>query len=121
MGPYESCHCEETDIQQRLRAQTQELNLLRRELLVAQNNVEKLKQDARPFAIEKFLESDKDIGFYTGLKNYESFINLLEFLEPGTDGKNIKRNAGNLQAHEYCGRPRKLLVENELFLVLVKL
>ncbi|CAN7985920.1 unnamed protein product [Ixodes hexagonus] len=51
-----------------------------------------LEEESVPFGIEKFRECDDDILFYTGLPRYSSFVFLLEFLDPGENGKNIKRH-----------------------------
>ncbi|CAN7943942.1 unnamed protein product [Ixodes hexagonus] len=84
-----------------------------------------LEEESVPFGIEKFRECDDDILFYTELPRYSSFVFLLEFLDPGENGKNIKRHqkagSGGHPSHESSGRRRKVTVENQLFLVLVKL
>ncbi|CAN7988745.1 unnamed protein product [Ixodes pacificus] len=105
----------------RLKAKSQELNMLRDELVSAQRCLEKLKGDYAPFGIEKFQHSNKDIQFYTGLPNYGSFVDLLEFLDPGEGGKNIIRHHSSHQHEDYRGRPQKVSVSNQLFMVLVKI
>ncbi|CAN7949879.1 unnamed protein product [Ixodes hexagonus] len=110
---------------QEVSSQCKELDLLRNNLILAQRDLEKLKEESVPFGIEKFRECDDDILFYTGLPRYSSFVFLLEFLDPGENGKNIKRHqkasSGGHPSHESRGRRRKVTVENQLFLVLVKL
>ncbi|CAN7987227.1 unnamed protein product [Ixodes pacificus] len=110
---------------QEVSAQCKELDLLRNNLILAQRELEKLKEESAPFGIEKFRECDADIQFYTGLPRYSSFVFLLEFLDPGENGKNIKRHqkasSGGQPSHESSGRRQKVSVENQLFLVLVKL
>ncbi|CAN7977461.1 unnamed protein product [Ixodes persulcatus] len=110
---------------QEVSAQCKELDLLRNNLILAQRKLAKLEEESAPFGIEKFRECDADILFYTGLPRYSSFVFLLEFLDPGENGKNIKRHqkasSGGQHSHESSGRRQKVSVENQLFLVLMKL
>ncbi|CAN8032360.1 unnamed protein product [Ixodes persulcatus] len=110
---------------QEVSAQCKELDLLRNNLILAQRKLAKLEEESAPFGIEKFRECDADILFYTGLPRYSSFVFLLEFLDPGENGKNIKRHqkasSGGQPSHESSGRRQKVSVENQLFLVLMKL
>lgn len=59
--------------------------------------------------------------FYTGLPSYEDFVDLMAFLKPGDNGSNVLRVEGDSSTNSTKGRKRKLTVENELFLVLVRL
>ncbi|XP_064461594.1 uncharacterized protein LOC135371475 [Ornithodoros turicata] len=106
----------------KLKDQTSEINVLRCELATAQANLLQ-REEVSPFGIEQFKENDEDIQFYTGLPSYNHFLSLLEFLDPGENGKNVRRNeaASSLPNSEQAGRPQKVSVENRLFLVLVKL
>ncbi|XP_064479283.1 uncharacterized protein LOC135392506 [Ornithodoros turicata] len=106
----------------KLKDQTSEINMLRCELATAQANLLQ-REEVSPFGIEQFKENDEDIQFYTGLPSYNHFLSLLEFLDPGENGKNVRRNEGasSLPNSEQAGRPQKVSVENRLFLVLVKL
>lgn len=107
------------NLRDRLKAKSQELNMLRDELVSARRCLEKLKGDYAPFGIEKFQRSNEDIQFYTGLPNYGSFVDLLEFLDPGEGGKNVVRHHSSHQHEDYGGRPQKMSVSNQLFMVLV--
>ncbi|CAN7948679.1 unnamed protein product, partial [Ixodes hexagonus] len=82
----------------------------------------KLLEKSIGFCIQKFKTSDEDVQFYTGLPSYGHFLTLLQFLDPGEDGKNIKywKSAASSDGQRR-GRPQKLSIENQLFLVLVKL
>ncbi|XP_064461767.1 uncharacterized protein LOC135371725 [Ornithodoros turicata] len=106
-------------LQEQLKSQTSEIHLLRSELAIAQAENQELEQ-VTPFGIAKFKGDDDDIQFYTGLPSYGHFCTLLSFLDPGENGKNIIRNEGTRRS-EQSGRPQKVSVENQLFLVLVKL
>lgn len=108
------------DVQHKLTAQGKELGLLRDELIQAQRKIESLEKKNAPFGIEKFQESDEDIQFYTGLRSYSHFVRFLKFLDAGEDGENIRRHQGG-SGHRNSGRRRKVDVENQLFLVLIKL
>ena len=82
------------------------------------------------------LTSDRDIAFYTGFPNYDIFIALFNFLNPGTHGENIRyvrakpgdfyvtTNNGELE-QKNCerkkGRPKKLKPIEEYFMVLCRL
>ncbi|CAN7948855.1 unnamed protein product [Ixodes hexagonus] len=118
-----SAQAELGNVRNRLRAQSQELSMLRDELVTAQRCLEKLKDDYAPFGIEKFQQCDEDIRFYTGLPDYGSFADLLEYLDPGEDSRNIIRhhNPRSQQHQDYRGRPQKVSVPNQLFMVLIKL
>lgn len=107
----------------KLRSQSQDLDILRTELFTSQRCVEKLKTQYAPFGIEKFQECDEDIQFYTGLPDYDSFVDLLEYLDPGENGSNIIRHhrTSSYRYEAYRGRPQKVSVPNQLFMVLIKL
>ncbi|XP_064461704.1 uncharacterized protein LOC135371648 [Ornithodoros turicata] len=80
------------------------------------------KQRTSNFSLEKFKHSDEDIMLYTGLPCYEQFMSLMEFLDPGERGCNVLRTEGSSSTTKStAGRKRKLSVEDELFLVLVRL
>ncbi|XP_077551073.1 uncharacterized protein LOC144164418 [Haemaphysalis longicornis] len=66
--------------------------MLQDELVTAQQCSQKLKEEYEPFGIEKFKQSNDDIQFYTGLPDYETFEELLEFLDPGDNGEDMIRH-----------------------------
>lgn len=80
---------------------------------------------AVPFGVGKFKENDDDMAFYTGLLSYNHFLCLVDFLDPGEGGKNILRtdsaNSSSRTSKQPLGRPQKLSVEDQLFVILVKL
>ena len=82
------------------------------------------------------LTSDRDIAFYTGFPNYDIFIALFNFLNPGTHGENIRyvrakpgdfyvtTDNGELEkknCERKKGRPKKLKPNEEYFMVLCRL
>lgn len=75
------------------------------------------------FGVERFKDSDDDIEFYTGLPSYNHFCSLVHVLDFGKNGENIarKRTTSEPRNSDYRGRQHKISVENQLFLVLVKL
>ncbi|XP_070391023.1 uncharacterized protein [Dermacentor albipictus] len=105
-----------------IKAQNNELKLLRTELVTAQKNIEKL-EELPPFGIQRFKDNNDDIEFYTGLPSYKHFCALMNLLDFGENGENIarKRTRSGLRNVEYSGRRHKVGMENQLFLVLVKL
>lgn len=60
-----------------LKAKNLELNMLQDELVTAQQRLRKVKDEYEPFGIEKSRHSDEDVQFYTGLPDYESFLDLV--------------------------------------------
>ncbi|EEC05196.1 conserved hypothetical protein, partial [Ixodes scapularis] len=73
------------------------------------------------FCIERFKDCDKDFAAYTGLPSYQHFTALTAFLDPREGGCNVLRTECVGGAGASSGRNRKLTMENELFLVLVRL
>jgi hypothetical protein len=82
------------------------------------------------------LTSDQDIAFYTGFPNYDIFIALFNYLNPGTHGENIRyvREKPNdfyvaiddgepekENGERKKGRPKKLKPIEEYFMVLCRL
>ena len=78
------------------------------------------------FGINRFMLSDSDIRFYTGLPDYKTFLALYNFLKPRL-GFQLNYNNGytNVSKHpSYVvsrGRPRNLLDIDELFLTMNRL
>lgn len=110
-------------LQQQLKASTAETAVLRVELLKSQKCLNELEASV-PFGVSKFKENDDDMVFYTGMPSYSHFLSLLDFLEPGESGQNILRTestGSSTRSEQLLGRPHKLSVEDQLFLVLVKL
>lgn len=118
-----SCRPELETAKNKLKAQNKELDVLRSELVTFQQCMDKLKTQYAPFGIEKFEECDEDIQFYTGLPDYATFVDLLDYLDPGENGCNIMRHHSTRihKNQDYRGRPQKVSVPNRLFMVLIKL
>ncbi len=82
------------------------------------------------------LTSDRDITFYTGFPNYNIFLTLFNYLNPGTNGENIRyvrekpvdfyvtTDNGEIEkknCERKKGRPKKLQPIKEYFMVLCRL
>lgn len=105
-----------------LKERSDQVHKLRSDLEHVSMKHRKLQEESRGFGIQKFQSSNVDIQFYTGLPSYAHFQELLKFVEPGNKGENIiywKSTATS--EDERRGRPQKLSIEDQLFLVLVKL
>ena len=87
---------------------------------------------ARVFSVERFLESDKDLNFFTGFPDRFVFEAVFEYLEPGKEGENInywhstdESSVDANQNHENNipkqGRPRILAPKEEFFLTICRL
>ncbi|XP_049268707.1 uncharacterized protein LOC119382223 [Rhipicephalus sanguineus] len=109
-------------LKQQIKEQNKELQLIRSELITAQKTIERL-EEVPSFGAERFKESDEDIEFYTGLPTYQHFVALMDLLDFGENGENVVRKTrrSDLQNHDSRGRQHKVSIENQLFLVLVKL
>ena len=57
---------------------------------VAELNGRNAMLQARIFSVDRFLESDKDVTFYTEFPSRGVFESVFEFLDPGNEGENIK-------------------------------
>ncbi|CAN7951069.1 unnamed protein product [Ixodes pacificus] len=116
---------------------TSDLQEAREELAEARNEVQKLTRHielleeskkkmeeklSRKFSIECFKDSPDDVLFYTGLPNYDAYLSLLKYVNPGSNGENIKVwSTSYSRGSSKLGRPRSLPPHDELFLVLVRL
>lgn len=89
------------------------------------------------------LKSDENIAFYTGFPNYSTFLAIFKFLNTGDKGENVRyysSNKSEVTADFYqnqedeeeeeasqntekgkAGRPRKLAVIDEFFIVMCRL
>uniref|UniRef100_G3MQG1 THAP-type domain-containing protein n=1 Tax=Amblyomma maculatum TaxID=34609 RepID=G3MQG1_AMBMU len=119
----------------RLRNKKKELKLVKetlfrvsRELELAKERLQELeKKIGKQFSVQRFMHNDDDMRFYTGLPSYAMFKTILEFLNPGDNGENIRMwSAQQSQPAQQStpsrmGRPKSLTVENEFFLFLVRL
>jgi hypothetical protein len=78
------------------------------------------------FGVRRFMASDSDIRFYTGLPDYATFVSLYNFVKP-KPGFNLNYYNGYTNAAKdpsYVvsrGRPRNLCEIDELFLTLTRL
>jgi hypothetical protein len=92
--------------------------------------------ESKLFKIDRFRSKPSSISFYTGFPNYEVFLSIFNYLDPGVQGQNIRYWSSasstfepSLDSYdqEECdtksekGRPRKLKALDEYFLVLCRL
>ncbi|XP_064468566.1 uncharacterized protein LOC135380210 [Ornithodoros turicata] len=109
-------------LEDELKHTKQALLRVTRELELAQETLKKLERKVgRQFSVERFKSNDEDMRFYTGLLSYAVFTSVLNFLNPGEHGENIKARSRTQTDSPKMGRPRSLTVENEFFLFLVRL
>ena len=93
-----------------------------------QERIRKLEEQrvAERFRVRRFMASDSDMTFYTGLPDYQTFISLYNFLKPRL-GFSLNYNNGypNVSKHpSYVvsrGWLRKLCDIEELFLTMARL
>ena len=82
--------------------------------------LKKEKMKELPFGIEKFKDNNEDVCFYTGFPSYSIFKVVLNILDVGDNGENIipcnYTDKGNKMT-----KPTKLKIEDQFFLVLVRL
>ncbi len=87
---------------------------------------------ARVFSVQRFLQSDKDMNFYTGFPDRSVFEAVFEYLEPGKEGENINYwhsvEDSTVHTNQNCeehipkqGRPRLLDPKEEFFLTICRL
>ena len=84
------------------------------------------RREVEKFGVRRFMASDSDIRFYTGLPDYATFIALYNFAQP-KPGFSLNYYNGYTNASKdpsYIvsrGRPRNLCELDELFLTLTRL
>ena len=84
------------------------------------------RREVEKFGVRRFMASDSDIRFYTGLPDYATFIALYNFVKP-KPGFSLNYYNGYTNASKdpsYIvsrGRPRNLCELDELFLTLTRL
>ena len=94
--------------------------------LLKKINVLEEQREIERFGIKRFMLSDSDIMFYTGLPDYKAFLALYNFLKPRPGFQlNYYNGCINVPRHpSYVvsrGRPRNLDPIHELFLTLNRL
>lgn len=90
------------------------------EKIIAEKNEEIEKLKLERFGVNRFSYDDDKINFYTGFPTYQSFVEFYSFAEP---------TASNMQSAYYQpsetlslkGRPRTMLLIDELFMVLSRI
>ena len=81
---------------------------------------------ASKFSIDRFKYNQAHFKFYTGFKSYDLFKIVLEYLQPAASslvywGSNTNRNSKTSSKIGKRGKPRTLSLEEEFFLILVRL
>ena len=84
------------------------------------------RREVEKFGVRRFMASDSDIRFYTGLPDYATFIALYNFAKPkpgfSLNYYNGYTNASKDPSYVVSrGRPRNLCELDELFLTLTRL
>ncbi|KAM7302738.1 uncharacterized protein ISCGN_018246 [Ixodes scapularis] len=102
-------------------AKNEVVKLTRHIELLEESNKKMEEKLSRKFSIECFKDSPKDVQFYTGLPNYDAYLDLLRYVNPGINGENIKMWSTSYSLGSKLGRPRSLHPHDELFLILVRL
>lgn len=75
------------------------------------------------FSVECFKDSPEDMQFCTGLPSYDTFIDILRFIDPSENGERMKAWSTTYaaEAKTSMDRPRSLRPQDEPFLLLVRL
>ena len=117
---------------------SQELTSLKEELSKLTSQLENMKRQnellqSQLFNIERFRNNDSAINFYTGFPNWNTFMAVIKFMDPGDSGENIRywlssnvhvsadfyEKTGETESKR--GRSRTLRPIDEYFLVLCRL
>ena len=117
---------------------SQELTSLKEELSKLTSQLENMKRQnellqSQLFNIERFRNNDSAINFYTGFPNWNTFMAVIKFMDPGDSGENIRywlslnihvsadfyEKTGETESKK--GRSRTLRPIDEYFLVLCRL
>ncbi|CAN7975661.1 unnamed protein product, partial [Ixodes persulcatus] len=110
------------EVQKELAEATNDFLKLTRHIELLEESNKKMEEKlSRKFSIEFFKDSPKDVQFYTGLPNYDAYLDLLRYVNPGINGENIKVWSTSYSLGSKLGRPRSLHPHDELFLILVRL
>ena len=91
-----------------------------------QEEVEQLKRTrVERFGLRRFMGSDNDIRFYTGLPTYKILLCLFNFIAPLLSHLHLlrtdRKHTTMPTTHAHTPRPRALQPIDELFMVLVRL
>ena len=84
------------------------------------------RREMERFGVRRFMASDSDMRFYTGLPDYQTFLALYNFLKPRpgfslnyyNDYSNVSKDPSYVVSR---GRPRQLCAIDELFLTMTRL
>lgn len=119
------------NLNERIRSLEKQVSALRLQVEDGQQKNKTLK--ARCFTIESFKSKDSAAAFYTGFPNWDTFMALFRYLDPGEKGENIKywlsSNTSSSTDHAddkgssttKKGRSRSLRAIDEYFLVMCRL
>ena len=79
----------------------------------------KADHDSPIFSVD-VIKSDEKCKHYTGFPNYSVFVSVLNLLQPGNNGENVRLvSAPNSRLETGCGRKRSLTGEQQFLLTLM--
>lgn len=111
---------------ERIKNLESEINELERKVKELEVNNELL--DKRIFKLNKFMTKDCAASFYTGFENWDTFMCMYRYLNPGAKGENIRywiASKTNFSTDDSSvdkgGRPRSLSPLDEFFLTMCRM
>ncbi|XP_069109721.1 uncharacterized protein [Argopecten irradians] len=112
---------------------TRQINMLHVNLETVSNTVTDLKEqlayfESNRFGLHKIKDDPNAMQFYTGFQNYGVFQSVFEYLEPKAKNLQYWRGTGETSEPKLYqthggkpGRKRKLSLQDEFFMVLIRL
>ena len=126
--PQKNNHLDDSQ-ERRIHELEQQINELKSQIEDLRRRNEQLQSQL--FTIDRFKENDSALNFYTGFPNWNAFMAVFRYLNPGPSGENIKywlsQQAASLDIQEKGGneskrgRNRTLKPLDEYFLVMCRI
>ena len=126
--PQKDNHLDDSQ-ERRIHQLEQQMNELKSEIEDLRRRNEQLQSQL--FTVERFKENDSALNFYTGFQNWNAFMAVFRYLNPGPSGENIKywltKQSASLDIQEEGGneskrgRNRTLKPLDEYFLVMCRI
>ena len=95
--------------ERRIHQLEQQMNELKSEIEDLRRRNEQLQSQL--FTVERFKENDSALNFYTGFQNWNAFMAVFRYLNPGPSGENIKywlsKQSASLDIQEKGGNESK--------------